>query len=58
MNLQQKTNAISVLTLVASLLIAAIAYIVFHVFFLLIIFVPSLIYYLLSKRRDASDGNP
>jgi uncharacterized membrane protein len=57
MNLQQKTNAISVLILAVSLLIAAIAYFVFHIFFLFIIFVPSLIYYLLSKRRDASDGN-
>lgn len=58
MNLQQKTNAISVLILAASLLIAAIAYFVFHIFFLFIIFVPSLVYYLLSKRRDASDRNP
>jgi uncharacterized membrane protein len=58
MNLQQKTNAMSVLNLVASLLIAAIAYFVFHIFFLFVIFVPSLIYYLLSKRGDASDGNP
>jgi hypothetical protein len=57
MNLHEKTNAISVLTLAASLVISAIAYFVFHIFFLFIIFVPSLIYYLLSKRRDASDGN-
>ncbi len=58
MNLQQKTNAISVLILAVSLLIATIAYFVFHIFFLFIIFVPSLIYYLLSKRRGASGGNP
>jgi len=57
MNVHQKTNAISVLILAASLLIGAIAYFVFHIFFLFIIFVPSLIYYLLSKRRDATDGN-
>jgi hypothetical protein len=56
MNLQQKTNAISVLIFAASLIIAAIAYFVFHIFFLVIIFVSSLTYYLLSKRRDTSDG--
>lgn len=58
MNLRQKTNVISVLTLAFSLLIAAIAYFVFHLFFLFIIFVPALIYYLLSNRRDATDSNP
>jgi len=57
MDLQQKTNAISVLILAASFLIAAIAYFVFHIFFLFIIFVPSLIYYLLSKSSNASRGN-
>jgi hypothetical protein len=34
-----------------------IAYFVFHIFFLFVIFVPSVIYYLLSKRRDASGDN-
>jgi hypothetical protein len=35
-----------------------IAYFVFHIFFLFIIFIPSVIYHLLSKRRDARGDSP
>ena len=42
------------MVLAAGLIVAAIGYFVFHIFLLFFIFVPSLIYYLLSKR---SGGN-
>ena len=57
-DLRKKTNLISLLVIVMSLIVSYAVYYFFHIFFLFIIFVPSVIYFFLSKREKDREFRP
>ena len=50
-DLRKQTALISLLIITMSLIVSIAMYYFFHIFFLFIIFVPSMIYFLLAKRE-------
>jgi hypothetical protein len=52
---EHKARYISLAVLIVSLIISALLYFVFHIVFIFLIFIPSVIYYFLTKRDQ--NGN-
>lgn len=55
MTKERKAMVISLSVLAVSLAISALLYFVFHIVFIFLIFIPPVIYYLLSKRDSNGD---
>jgi hypothetical protein len=52
---ERKALAISLVLLAVSTAVSALLYFVFHIVFIFLIFIPPVIYYLLSKRDNNGD---
>lgn len=52
---EQKAFVISLILLAVSIALSALLYFVFHIVFIFLIFIPPVIYYLLSKRDNNGD---
>lgn len=51
MDIRRKTDVISALILIGSIVVSAILYFVFHLVLIFVIFIPPIIYYFLKKRE-------
>jgi hypothetical protein len=57
MDIRTKTGFLSITILLASIIISVILYFVFHIVFIFVIFIPSVIYYFLTKRNRDGEKN-